>query len=180
MTILFFFATAFFILLHFQMVQSAKLTPTKKVNYVIILGARLHGDAPSLSLLYRLEKAVIYLKQFPDTKVVVSGGQGPDEWITEAEAMAKYLIDHGIDKTRIIKEEKSTTTYENLKFSKMLIPSKEVVIITNDFHIYRTRFLAKQVGLDAQTAAALTPKIVRPKLWMREYLAVIKSYITKK
>ena len=89
-------------------------------DYLIILGAHVNGRVPSDSLERRIRKAEQYLKSHPMTKVIVSGGQGKGEDITEAEAMEIYLWEHGIEKERILKEAASTTTKENLRFSKAL------------------------------------------------------------
>ncbi len=96
-----------------------------KVEYLIILGAGLKGDVPSEVLKYRLNKAVEYYKKNPDTIFIVSGGQGKDELISEAEAMEIYLSKRGIPIKNIIKEDKSTSTYENLKFSDKIIKEKK-------------------------------------------------------
>ena len=89
---------------------------TNKVDYVIILGARLYGDIPSPALRERLIVAKDYLVDNEDVKVIVTGGQGEDELIPEAEAMAKYLVNNGIEENRIIIEDQSTSTFENLQF----------------------------------------------------------------
>ncbi|WP_249646204.1 YdcF family protein, partial [Lysinibacillus sp. D3C2_S12] len=94
-------------------------------DYMIILGAKVKpGGVPSLSLKSRLEVAVQYLTIYPHVKVIVSGGQGPDEDRTEASVMKDYLEPNGIEASRIIIEDQSTSTYENLVFSKELLPKE--------------------------------------------------------
>ena len=117
-------------------------------DYLIILGAHVNGRVPSDSLERRIRKAEQYLKSHPMTKVIVSGGQGKGEDITEAEAMEIYLWEHGIEKERILKETASTTTRENLRFSKALFTPEivKVGIVTNNFHLHRSCALANRLG----------------------------------
>ena len=87
-------------------------------EYAIILGAKVNGEVPSLSLRYRLDAALRYADEYPHVKFILSGGQGPGEHITEAEAMKRFLLDHGIKEERLLLEQQSTSTYENILFSK--------------------------------------------------------------
>jgi uncharacterized SAM-binding protein YcdF (DUF218 family) len=159
---------------------------TNKVDYVIILGARLYGDIPSPALLERLKVAKDYLIENEDVKVVVTGGQGIEEDIPEAQAMAKYLVDNGIGENRIVIENKSTSTYENLQFSldKLReIDDKEtlnVLIATNKYHIFRAKFLAKRLGINPYGLPAKIPSTIIVQSYIREYFAVIKSIIFDK
>ena len=149
-------------------------------EYAIILGAKVNGEVPSLSLHYRIDAALEYAKKYPNVKLVLSGGQGPDEMMTEAEAMRRYLVDKGIEEERLIVEEESTTTYENLLYSKKLMPEsvKSVTIITSDYHLVRARLLAEKIGFESTDAiAANTPKVVETKLKTRERLALLKTYL---
>ena len=149
-------------------------------QYVIVLGAKVKpGGILSLSLKNRLEEAVSYLNKYPDVKVIVSGGQGADEDRTEASAMLSYLQDKGIDRERILVEEQSTSTYENLLFSKELLPegTKRITIVSNDFHLQRAKYLAKKLDLEADVIVAKTPKSVEAKLKLRERAALLKTYI---
>ena len=120
---------------------------------IIVLGAGIHGERVSLTLKNRLEAATLYHKKNPDALIVVSGGQGPQEDITEALAMERYLIERGIPKDRIIKEERSTSTAENFAFSKILLDERlgeeySVAYVTNDFHIFRAGMIARNAGLE--------------------------------
>jgi uncharacterized SAM-binding protein YcdF (DUF218 family) len=166
-------------IVHTLMTKAARQEPPKEVGHLIVLGAKLNGDVMSLSLYYRVREALQYLQENPETKVVVSGGQGPDEWITEAEAMANYFIENGIAKERIILEDLSTTTLENISFSREIlgVDIKEVVIVTNDFHLYRSMVIARRQGFEPFPLAAETPRIVREKLWTREYIAILKTWL---
>ena len=149
-------------------------------DYMIILGAKVKpGGVPSLSLKSRLEIAVQYLTNYPHVKVVVSGGQGPDEDRTEASVMQEYLEKNGVETTRIIMEDQSTSTFENLAFSKELLPkeTKKITIVSNDFHLKRATYLAQSLDFEVDVVAAETPKSVETKLRFRERVALLKTYI---
>ncbi len=155
----------------------------RKTDFLIILGAGLKGDTVSLTLKERLNTGIEYLNKFPDTKVIVTGGQGFGEDITEAEAMEKYLLRAGISGERIIKEDKATSTAENFKFSKELISSQDkvkIMIITSDFHMLRAKMLAKRSGFEPYGITCSTPASVRLNSYIREYFALIKSYLLDK
>lgn len=165
--------------LHYSIHRYSSEKPIEDADYSIVLGAKVNGTVPSLALQYRADAAAEYLIENPNTIVVASGGQGPGEEITEAEAISRILQDHGIEKSRIIKESKSTSTIENLTFSKALLPlsAKKGLIVTNDFHIYRSCMAAKDLGLDAKGLAAKTPKAAVLKSYTREYLAITNYYV---
>lgn len=151
--------------------------------YAIVLGARVKENGePSLTLLYRLNETFQYLETYPHVKVIVSGGQGEDEPISEADFMYEYLVREGIDERRIIIENQSTSTYENLLYSKERLPKEvtKVTIISSDFHLARAKMIANELNLEADVVAAKTPKIVEKKLRMREKLALIKTLLLGK
>lgn len=154
-----------------------------KVKYLIVLGAGLKGDIPSEVLKYRLNKAVKYFKENPDTIFIVSGGQGKDELISEAEAMEIYLSERGIPIKNIIKEDKSTSTYENLKFSDKIIKEKEITgdiaVMSNSFHMYRVKMISKKLNFPLKTVYAEIPAIVFPNYMLREYFAFFNEYRKK-
>lgn len=151
-------------------------------EYAIILGAKVNGETPSLTLHYRLKAALSYAETHPDVRFILSGGQGPDEDIAEAEAMRRYLTEHGIDEDRLLIEAQSTSTYENLLYSKKLLPEdvESITIITSDFHLARARMLADSLGLKTDALAAKTPESVKIQQHIRERLAIIKTYIVGK
>lgn len=160
-------------------------TTTFKEDAVIILGAGIRGETVTLPLAYRLDKAVEYISKNPNAVIVVTGGQGLQESITEALAMERYLISRGISKDKIIKEEQATSTYENFKFSKAILDkyfnhSYTVTYITNDFHIYRAGRLAKIVGLEATSYRAKIEWYSIPITYLREFLAILKLWLLKK
>lgn len=151
-------------------------------EYAIILGAKVNGEIPSLSLQYRLEKALSYAETYPDVTFILSGGQGPDEDIAEAEAMRRFMTEQGVHEERLILEAESTSTYENLLYSKKLLPEGEnqITIITSDYHLARARMLAEKLGLETDALSATTPPSVKAKQNIRERLAIIKTYIVGK
>jgi uncharacterized SAM-binding protein YcdF (DUF218 family) len=168
---------AYITIISYNMVQIAKHSPVPNAKSMIILGAKLNGDQPSLALKSRLDVALVYLHNNSVTKVIVSGGKGSDELVSEAEAMKKYLMDHQIGASRIQTEALSTSTFENIKFSKKLLQGEPIILVSNDFHILRAKMIAKRQGLLVDTLAAPTPKSVRVQLYLREYIAYIKSFL---
>ncbi|NMD71098.1 YdcF family protein [Bacillus sp. DNRA2] len=165
--------------LQVNMLRYSFAKPDKNADYIIILGARVHGTSPSLTLQERINTASNYLKKNKTTIAIASGGQGPDEEISEAECIKRELMKQGIYESRIILEDRSTDTYENLNFSKKLLPihAKIGLIVTNDFHIYRSIQIAKDYHLQVSGLPAKTPLIAIPKSYSREYLALTKYFL---
>ena len=147
-------------------------------EYAIVLGAKVKKDGPSLSLRYRLESALAYANEYPHVRLILSGGQGIDEPMSEAMAMKNYLIENGISEERLLLEEDSTSTFQNLQNSKKLLPSdvSQVTIITSDFHLARARLIAERLGFQTDAIGAKTPKVVEVKSNARERLALLKTY----
>ena len=151
-------------------------------DFLVVLGARLYGDYPSPALRERLDSALVYLNNNSSTKVIVTGGKGADELIPEALAMRDYLVAGGIDQSRIIMEDKSTSTFENLALTKELISSlgevdPTIVIVSNKFHLFRARLLARRVGIEPGLLGAEIPPTIVLSSYLREYFAVAKSII---
>ena len=157
-------------------------TPNEKLEYVIILGAGLNKDKISLSLQHRLDEAIAYHKQYQDTTFIVSGGQGINESISEAEAMRSYLVAHGIPQHQIIEEELSTSTFENFAFSKEYIKDKtqKVGVNTNSFHMLRALILARQQDLQAVGIPAKSDLLTYPCFSIREYFGIWKALFLKR
>ncbi len=159
---------------------------TKKEDAVIVLGAAVHGDRPSAVLADRLDTAVEYYEQNEKAVIVVTGGKGLQENITEAAAMEKYLIGKGVPKEKIIKEEKATSTFENFVYSKEILDQKfgneyTIAYITNEYHIYRAGAIAKTAGFCNITHKHSTTRwhsIVPGTL--RECLGVMKYWVFNK
>ncbi|MCM3664898.1 YdcF family protein [Mesobacillus subterraneus] len=165
--------------LHYKIIQHATPEAPKNADYIIVLGARVKGTVPSLALQFRIDHAAEYLKENPDTIAIASGGKGPGEDISEAESIKNELIAHGIKESRILLEDTSTTTYENIRFSKKLIPknSELGLVVTNDFHIFRSKMIANNEGLELSGLPAKTPVQALLKSYVREYLALTKYFI---
>lgn len=153
----------------------------KNLDYIIVLGAQVRETGPSVVLRYRLDRAITYLEENPDSICIVSGGQGKNEPFPEADGMADYLMKNGIDKERIILERKSKTTSENIKNSmEYMKKGAPVGIVTNSFHVYRALQIAKKEGLpDVDGIAAGSRAAYLPNNMLREFLAEIKFMIMK-
>jgi len=178
-------------ILQFAVVESiiifnGKSDPEIRTDYLIILGAGIKGETLSLALYERLMVGLKYLEKYPDVQVVVSGGQGPDETITEAEAMRRFLVSRGIEERRILLETRATSTMENFVFSKSLIEQKsggsvsDITFVTNSFHILRAKMLAGRNELHAHALSSKTPVQVIVQVHIREYLAIFKSLLVDK
>lgn len=151
---------------------------------VIVLGCKVNGEKPSKMLRRRLDSAVTYLNENEDVICIVSGGKGGDEKISEAQAMKAYLTEHGISSDRIITEDKSVNTYENLKNSLALLgnDSGEVAIVTDGFHQYRAGYIAEKMGFDASAINAttdITSLSLDPTYYVREWMAITNEYLKK-
>lgn len=153
----------------------------KNLDYVIVLGAQVKGDKPSRALKMRLDRAAVYARQNKNTILILSGGQGSGEDITEASCMAEYLMEGGISADRLILEEKSTTTKENLEFSDAMTGCKKanVGILSNNFHITRACALAKKLGYEKVSGiAAASDPLMQPHFIVREVLALVKEKLS--
>ena len=151
------------------------------LDYVIVLGAQMKADGPSSTLKARLDRAIEYLEENPDTKVIVSGGQGSDEIISEAEGMKKYLVQNGIAEEKILMEDNSVNTNQNLKFSSEYINIEEdtVGIVTSNFHIYRSVRLAKKQGYENVCGiAAKSHSFLLPANMLREFACIVYYGVT--
>lgn len=148
----------------------------ENLDYIIVLGAQMKAGGPSNILKARLDKAIDYLEENPDTMVIVSGGQGSDEPISEAEGMKNYLVQNGIGEERILMEDRSVNTNQNLKFSSEYINIEEdtVGIVTSNFHIYRSVKLAKKQGYENVCGiAAKSHNFLLPTNMLREFACIV-------
>ena len=167
------------------LILSGARTEDAKVDGLIILGAGINGELPSRILMSRLDTALEYLETQGDIPIIVSGGLGPGESITEAEAMFRYLARQGADENKIWKEEKSTSTWENLAFSLALMEENgldaenaTIAIVTNEFHLYRAKHIAGTLGIDAIGVSAQTPyPSLRVLYHFREAAALLNSFV---
>lgn len=170
----------FFLVVEGIIVSGFKSDAKSGADYCIILGAQWNKSGPSYVLKKRLDKAVEYLNDNPDTIAIASGGKGSNEHVSEAEGMESYLIDAGIDADRIIKEDKSTNTSENLIFSAKLmnVENDRVVIVSNNFHEFRAKAIAKKQGYKyVEGLAAGSFPAMLPNNMLREFVGVIKDYL---
>lgn len=159
---------------------------TDDPEVMLILGCQVHPWGPSVLLQDRLDRALAYLNEHNDMTIIVSGGQGPDEHASEAAVMRDYLMRAGIDAQRILVEDQSHNTMQNLTYSARLMndndltPEQGVLIVSNGFHLTRARMLWERVtGAGEQLSTLAAPSSHLPsRLWMyiREPLALIKSY----
>lgn len=148
-------------------------------DYVIVLGAQWKMNGPSYVLKKRLDKSLEYLRENPDTSVIVSGGQGSDEPVSEAQGMFEYLVAAGIEQERILLEDKSTSTYENLYYSAALLDKEKdrVVLVTNNFHVFRGEKIAEKMGYaHVEGLAAGSYPAMLPNNMLREFLGVVKDF----
>lgn len=157
--------------------------PQPNADAIIVLGAGLIGEDVSLSLGSRLDTAAAYYAENPDSLIVVSGGQGENEIVSEAYAMSKYLQNtYDIPETSIMMEDKSTRTAENFSLSKALLDEYfdrdyTAIFVTNDFHVYRSEMIAELSGLDAEGLSAPSPWYLLPNYYVREFFAIIKYHL---
>ena len=159
----------------------ASIKPGTENATAIVLGCRVYGERASQSLRERLEAAYEYLVEHPEADCVVSGGQGDGEDISEAECMYRWLVEKGIEPSRIYKEDQSTSTEENIAFSKEVIEEnglfQKVVIISNEYHIFRAGMIADDHGLVWGAKAARTASWLFPTYYVRELYAILAEWI---
>ncbi|WP_367567838.1 YdcF family protein [Lacrimispora sp.] len=174
------------------------------LDYVIVLGARVKETGLSKSLKNRLDKAIEYVEENPDVILVLSGGQGADEPVSEASAMRDYLVYNGIREEQLVLETRSTSTVENIAYSRVAIeedlerrkeqrrrnpifmepgtfaevPDKPVRIgiLTSDFHVFRAQQIAKKWGIpDASGISCSSDPILFVHFCVRECAAILKD-----
>jgi uncharacterized SAM-binding protein YcdF (DUF218 family) len=155
--------------------------PKYNQDFIIVLGSGLINDKVPPLLANRIDKAIeFYWKQAAVTTpptIIFSGGRGPDENIPEAEAMQHYVVEKGIPLEHTLKEDRSTTTYENMLFSKKIMDDLKrntynSIFTTNNFHLFRAGLYAKKAGLDSQGIGAKTALYYWPNAMIREYIAL--------
>ncbi|WP_051040651.1 YdcF family protein [Clostridium celatum] len=184
-TIFFTIAVIIFITIEGIIIYNGHHYDMGKPQYLVVLGAGLRGSEISTSLLYRLETALEFNEIYPDVKIIVSGGQGEGEDITEASAMRNFLVSNGVDENLIIMEDKSRNTYENFLFTKELLEKQtgkeefKITVISNNFHMYRAKYLANEVGFDTLGYPAPAHKSSTLVFYVREFFGVIKAYVFK-
>lgn len=145
----------------------------ENVDAMVILGAKVNGEEVSKTLKLRLDKAIEYYNKDNSINIIVSGGQGTDENITEALAMKRYLEVNGVDSNNIIEENKATTTLENIIYSKEILDDMDikgkVLIVTSDYHLFRGRFIASILGIRNEGLCSMSSLSGRLYYMIREY-----------
>ena len=174
------FAAGICVFFSVNMIMCAE-KPLDKTEAVIILGCQVRGEEPSLMLKNRLDAALEVLRENPEAVCIASGGKGSGENISEAECMRRYLVANGIEDERIFTEDKSTSTEENLAFSREILDnlgiSDNIIIATSEFHQYRASIYAKKNGLRTGSHSAKTPVWNLLNYWVREWAALAGAYI---
>ena len=180
LTILIIAGLVVFGVIEVPIIRASRTDKDASCSYVVVLGAGVNGSTPSLSLVNRLDAALEYLKENPDSVAIVSGGQGRNEDITEAEAMSIWLKNRGISSDRIIKEDKAESTVENLKYSFDIMkkrgydPADGVAIVSSEYHLYRAKLIADSLGAKPYGIAGKTTwPLMKINYFIREGLGAI-------
>lgn len=175
---------AAFAAVEIPIIAAARTDKDPEAPYIIVLGAGVNGTVPSLSLVNRLTVTKEYMEKYPYSIAVVSGCQGVGEDITEAKCMHDWLIQRGISEKRIIMEEKARSTYENIAFSLELIAedggdaSGKIAIASSEYHIYRAKYIAKELGANPLGVAGKTSyPVLMINYFIREAAAVAVMWL---
>ncbi|MCI6006335.1 MAG: YdcF family protein [Blautia sp.] len=171
---------AIFLGLCTQIIRGMTWNGSRNLDYVVVLGAQVKGTVPSRALNKRLKKALEYAEQNEYTILILSGGRGSGEEITEAECMRQYLVSHGIKEERLILEDRSTNTKENLEFSDRLTGCADARtgVLSNNFHVYRAVKLAEKLNYRyAEGIAAPSDPLMQVHYVVREVFALVKEKI---
>lgn len=165
-----------------QMYRETRNLPSEDTDQtMIVLGCGLEGERPSQMLWRRLTAAQSYLEQHPTVPVIVSGGQGSDEIMSEAQCMKNWLTDQGISGERIFMEDRSASTFENLSFSKAVIAEhdlpEKIIIVTNNFHSCRAAMIARKQGYSCTSVPAKTTWWLFPVSVLREVFGIAKEWV---
>ena len=169
-----------FIFVEAVIINGMTAKPQDNCDYILVLGCQIRGDHITRSLKNRLDVSASYAVDNPDTTIIVSGGKGKGENTTEAYAMYNYLVNKGIDGSRIIQEDKSTDTSENMKYSVRYIDNTDALvgIVTNNFHIARSRLLARHAGLENTCGMpAESDHVLFINYMVREAVGIVKDFV---
>lgn len=178
------FITSFILLqsaIIINMYKTKDVNSTNSMDTMIVLGAKVNKDGVSKTLKQRLDKAIEYYNENKHVNIIVSGGQGKDEVMSEAWAMKNYLVKNGVDEDNIILENKATTTLENIMFSKEIMDDlnleNKALIVTSDYHLFRSRFIASILGVENEGLCSISSLSSRVYYMIREYpTSVIDLY----
>jgi len=177
------------VLVHFGAFEAKAIAcstslPNDDAKWVIVLGAKVNGETPSLEFQKRIDKAIEYAKENPGVKIILTGGMGNDENIPESEAARRAFIAAGIEENRLFKEEKSTSTTENFLFAKEILEkegktaTEDVIVVSSSFHLYRASLIAQRAGFRSISfLGSVGLKILVPHYFVREYAAYVRELI---
>ena len=164
----------------FFMISQAVQAPGTE-GTVVVLGCGVRGETPSKVLRTRIDAAAAYMKENPSVKAVCTGGVGSQASISEAACIKRELMARGIEEERLYMEEESTSTSENLKNAQTVIRRENLpthlILVSNEFHLYRAVHMAGRLGFSADSVAAATPRILLPTYFVRECLGIWKEWL---
>lgn len=171
-----------FILIEAMIISFGANSKPKKSDVIIVLGCAVYGKFPSPFFKERLNEALRLYNEGYAKYIIVSGGKGEGEFISEAEAGKEYLVKKGVPAKFILLENKSFSTYENLLFSKKLMEKyslKTAVIVSNKFHLKRSSIIAKKIGIKATFSGVFVDKYIHEEIrgFLREVPALLHSYL---
>lgn len=162
------------------MISAASKAPSDSAT-LVVLGCRVYGEKASLSMVERLEAAYEYLRENEEAVCILSGGKGDGENITEAECMYRYLVNKGVAAERLYKEEESTSTRENLRYSLELIEELglpvDIAIATSEYHQYRAGLIAKELDITAAAVNGRTAWWLFPTYYIRELYGILYQWV---
>lgn len=175
-----------FLFVEFQIVSFSMRGCDPDARYVIVLGSQIRSDGPSNDYKARLDSAYEYLMEYPDVKLITTGGKGENEPISEGEGGAVYLKEKGIAETRILVEDESVNTYENLANAGKImkedggdIGRDGIVIVSADYHLFRASLLARELGYkNVSFKGGHGLAVLLPHYYTREFFALIKEAIS--
>ncbi len=176
----------FFLIVEGIIISGFFQKPKEEPKYIVVLGATVYDHGPCYILRQRLKESKKWADVYPEAMIVVTGGQGKDEPFTEGSEMKRYLVEElGVSKDRIIVEEKSMNTFENMTFSGEILENTDdafsyeetpVLLVTNNFHMYRAMRIAKKAGFENLSGAPSgTYPYLFPHYMVREFGAVLKN-----
>lgn len=174
------FGILLFVIVEGCVISGFQAKGKEDLDYIIVLGAQIKEKGPSAALKFRLDEAYDYLVENADTRCIVSGGQGSNEPCSEAEGMRDYLVGKGISPERIIMEDRSTDTSENIAFSMAFLDKENdsVGIVTNNFHVFRGVHLAKHMGIkDVCGISAPSNVYFQLNNMVREFFGIMKDLV---
>ncbi len=182
-------AWLFTVALFFYFIDRGEAEPVPQVSSaaaIVVLGSGTPHCKVSPTLQARLDKGLMLTRRVPAVPVVVSGGLDFGQHCSEADVMADYMIGHGLAPDRLVREDRSTSTEENLRFSRQLLeqrgvgPAAPLVVVTSDFHVMRAERIARKAGFEAVSGVpAPTPAYLRYNAWLREYFAYISGWMLR-